>query len=256
VNTIRPLGTPIVRMGEVTSTMDIARRLESLRAAEGITIVAASQTHGRGRSARTWTSPPGAGLYCSVLLRPLVPSYRFRPFSIAAGLAVCEALDPNLHLGLRLKWPNDILYRDKKLAGILITSSLHGSIVGSAILGFGLNLLPDPRRPATATSLDEIDAGLNPNVQQLTKRILDTLSHRYTVVCNKETSAISDWPARLAFRNQPVRLQDGPTTITGILEGLDTSGALLVAGPRGTQTISAGELTRGPIPLDTMEQVF
>ena len=96
MNTIRPLGTPIVRMGEVTSTMDIARRLESLGATEGITIVAASQTQGRGRSDRTWTSPPGAGLYCAILLRPQISSDRFRPFTIGAGLAMCEALDPNL----------------------------------------------------------------------------------------------------------------------------------------------------------------
>jgi BirA family biotin operon repressor/biotin-[acetyl-CoA-carboxylase] ligase len=243
-------------MGEVTSTMDIARRLESLGSPEGTAVIAASQTHGRGRSDRIWKSPPGTGLYCSVLLRPRIPTEQFRPFSIAAGLAICEALDPNHLLDIQLKWPNDIVCRDKKLAGILIITSLIGPIVDSAILGVGLNLRTDPTRPETATALSEIGGAPQATAIELTKLILDALSCRYTVVCNDETSAISDWPNRLAYRNHSVVLQDGQTTMTGILDVVDPSGALLLSGPYGTQTIASGELTRGPRLLDKDELMF
>lgn len=235
-------------MGSVTSTMDIARRLESLGASEGVTIIAASQSHGRGRSDRVWKSPPGVGLYCSVLLRPQISIDRFRPFSVAAGLAICEALDPNLDLGIELKWPNDILYRGKKLAGILITSSLAGSNVESALLGFGLNLRPDRARPETATSFAEIQGHSNSGAEDLMGRIFDALSKRYAAVCNDESSAVSDWPDRLAYRNRLVTIQDGPHHLSGLLLGIDSTGSLHLQTPAGPKLIASGDLTRGPQP--------
>jgi BirA family biotin operon repressor/biotin-[acetyl-CoA-carboxylase] ligase len=233
-------------MGAVTSSMDVALRLESLCAAEGATVIAASQTHGRGRSDRTWQSPPNRGLYCSVLLRPEIPHHQFQSFSIAAGLAICEALDPDLSLGLQLKWPNDILFKDRKLAGILITSSLIGHIVSSAIVGIGLNLQADDSRPETAISLAEVDVAAQSLSDDPSKSILDALSRRYALICAGDASAIADWPARLAYRNQLVTLHDGQTTQTGNLEGLDPSGSLILRTPHGSRVITAGELTRGP----------
>lgn len=245
----RPLGLPLIRMGAVTSTMDIARRLESLGASEGITVIAASQTHGRGRSNRTWQSPPGSGLYCSILLRPNLSPGRFRPFSIAAGLAICEALDPKHDIGLKLKWPNDILYQGRKLAGILITTNLSGPRLSSAIAGIGLNLLPDPSRPETAISLAETELAEVVFSDILLANILNSISNRYSVICANNDSAIDDWPHRLAHHGQAVTIQDGKATHIGTFRGLDLSGALILDTPQGPKFISSGELTRGPRPL-------
>ena len=242
----RNLGRPLIRLGTVTSTMDIARRLESHGAAEGTSVIAAAQTHGRGRSDRIWQSPVRTGLYCSILLRPQIPSDRFRPFSVAAGLALCEALDPTHWLGLQLKWPNDILFKEKKLAGILITTSLTGHIVDSAILGIGLNLLPDPTRPETAISLAELDGAFPPFVRTPLTPIFDALSKRYSAIVDSDISAIADWPNRLAYHRQPVTLQDAQTTRTGSLEGLDLAGALILTTTNGPRVITSGDLTRGP----------
>src|SRR5215204_5105565 len=154
--TDRKLGTPILRMGNVTSTMDVARRLEAFESSEGIAIIASCQTHGRGRCDRNWQSPRGSGLYCSILLRPDMSILQFQPFSVAVGLAICEALDPEHRLGLQLKWPNDIIFRGRKLAGILIATNLNGSQVASAIIGIGINLLADPSYPETSIALEEI----------------------------------------------------------------------------------------------------
>ncbi len=233
-------------MGVVTSTMDIARDLEALGAPEGVTVIAAAQTHGRGRADRTWQSPPHAGLYCSILLRPNILLDQFQPFSISVGLAICEAIDPHCSKGLQFKWPNDILYHDRKLAGILITTSLTGSLVSSAIVGIGLNVHPDQTRPATAISLSEIASASTTSSLDLVATIVDSIAARYTDICVDPASAIADWPSRLAYRGQTVSLYDGARTRTGTVQGLDESGALILSTSRGDERISSGELTRGP----------
>jgi BirA family biotin operon repressor/biotin-[acetyl-CoA-carboxylase] ligase len=242
----RTLGTPLIRMGEVTSTMDIARRLETLGAPEGTTIVASSQTHGRGRSDRAWQSPAGAGLYCSILLRPELPAERFQPFSIAVGLAICEALDPGYRIGFQLKWPNDVLYQGRKLGGILITTALSGPTVTSAVVGFGLNLRLDPSHPGTSIALESV-TGIAPKVHTgLEHRILCAISVRYDQLASGEGSSVADWPSRLAYVGDQVIIQDGSSTISGTLHRLDLDGALILHTPAGEHRIAAGQLTRGP----------
>lgn len=243
----RFLGKPLIRMGAVTSTMDIARRLESLGAPEGVAVLAASQTHGRGRSDRTWQSPPNAGIYCSILLRPNLPVDKFQPFSIVAGLALCEALDPDQSLSIQLKWPNDLIVAGRKLAGILVTSNLTGEPVSSAILGFGINLQPNSTQPSTAIAFAEIASSQT----SLIPRLIRALSDRYAAICagNSEL-ALLDWPDRLAYLGQPVLIQDGSTQHAGIIHGLDHTGALVIEASDGPLLIFSGELTRGPRPID------
>lgn len=243
----RILGASIVRMGTVTSTMDIVRQLERLGAAEGITVIAASQTRGRGRAGRSWQSPESAGLYCSILLRPRISPYRFQPFSIAVGLALCEALDPDQQIGLRLKWPNDIVYQEKKLAGILLTTSLGGALVESAILGIGLNLHPDTARPDHAISLTEIPGSNPAAVEQLFESIARMIGLRYdAILCEDPERALADADARLALLGRAVAIEDGSMTHFGQVIGIDDRGALQLATSSGIVAISSGELTRGP----------
>ena len=238
-----PLGAPIIRMGTVTSTMDIARRLESLHAAEGITVIATSQTRGRGRADRSWHSSAAAGLYCSILLRPHIPAAQFQAFSIAAGLALCEALDPTGKLELRLKWPNDILHRDHKLAGMLVTTGLSGNRVEWAILGIGLNLLVDPTRPQPSIALSEISAAPRSLLAAPVPPIVRTLTARYHAILENDSArAFAHWPERLAWLHRPVAVQGQ----TGLLRGIDDQGALLLETNSGLSTITAGDLTRGP----------
>lgn len=247
--TDRSLGLPLIRMGAVSSTMDVCRRLEMLGATEGATVIAESQSQGRGRADRVWLSPAGSGLYCSILLRPHLPSYRFRSFAVAAALAICDALDPNRDAGLQFKWPNDIITQGRKLAGILITTGLTGTQVSSAILGVGINLAPDPYRPLSAISLEEAGWKRDASIEGLVNSILKELSLRYSEICNASSAAIDDWPLRLAFRGQMVTLQDGLETQAGIIEGLDPTGALILNTPHGSRVLTSGELTRGPRPV-------
>ena len=242
----RNLGTPLIRIGTVTSTMDIARRLEFLGAAEGATVIAAAQTKGRGRADRTWHSPSGAGLYCSILLRPQLPAEQFQPFSIAAGLAICDALDPDNRIGLQLRWPNDILYQGRKLGGILITTAVNGPIVTSAVLGIGLNLRLDSTHPTTSTALDAVPGISRQLLRSPEHCMLSAISTRYAQLASGEIPPIADWPARLAFLGDHVSIQEGRSTVTGTLQDLDFEGALILYTATGEHRIASGEFTRGP----------
>lgn len=243
----RSLSGPIIRMGTVTSTMDIARRLDRLGAAEGTTVIATAQTAGRGRAGRVWQSPPSTGLYCSILLRPRIAVERFQPFSLVAGLALCDALDPDHRKNLALKWPNDLLVQDRKLAGILIATELSGSIVESAILGIGLNLTSDPNRPPHAIALTEIAQSPPPPTSELVDSIWTAIRPRYTALLDLDpTRALAGWNDRLAFLGDLVTIQDGPNQLTGRLTGFDPSGTLHLETASGPISISSGTLTRGP----------
>ncbi|HET9658996.1 MAG TPA: biotin--[acetyl-CoA-carboxylase] ligase [Thermomicrobiales bacterium] len=236
-------------MGTVTSTMDIARTLIRHGANEGATVIAAHQSQGRGRAGRTWDSPASTGLYCSIILRPHIPAADFQPMSIAVGLALCDALDPGHRNNLELKWPNDILVQGRKLAGILIATDLYGPVVESAILGIGINLLPDPAQPSLAISLAELSNRSAIPASDLFPAIAAALRARYSAILDGNPErALQGWSDRLAYRNQLVTIEDGPHRLTGILLGIDSAGSLHLQTPSGPKLITSGDLNRGPQP--------
>src|SRR5690606_6342284 len=126
------------------STNDEAARLAAAGATQGTTVVAAAQTAGRGRLGRAWFSPPGAGLYASVVIR----DPRAAPLlTLAAGVAIAEGIRAAAGLPVEIKWPNDLvvdagLGRRRKLAGILTEGSSGVDGLQFVIVGFGVNLLP------------------------------------------------------------------------------------------------------------------
>jgi BirA family transcriptional regulator, biotin operon repressor / biotin---[acetyl-CoA-carboxylase] ligase len=108
-------------------------------AAEGVVAVADEQTAGRGRHGRTWSAAPGAALLVSVLLRPQLPSHRMHLVTLAAAVAATDAVGSVAGLAARVKWPNDVVVDDRKLAGILA----EGDGAGAVVVGMGLNVRGD-----------------------------------------------------------------------------------------------------------------
>lgn len=163
------IGSRILYFNEIGSTNDEAARLAEAGAPEGTTVVAAAQTAGRGRFGRTWFSPPGAGLYVSVVLR----DRRAAPFlTLAGGVAVANGIRTATALPVEIKWPNDIvidggLGRRRKIAGLLAEASTGLDGLQHAVLGIGINVR-DSAYPSDiagrATSLEgelgrAVDAG-------------------------------------------------------------------------------------------------
>ena len=154
----------IIRLKVTGSTNSVALAASETGAAPGTVVVADSQTGGRGRLNRNWLSPPGMGLYFSVLLRPELASEDLPKITLAAGLAICEAVESEYGVAPQIKWPNDLLLAGRKFGGILTeTGALQIMPNGrkpSVVVGVGLNLYQpeggfqaDLKKRATSLSL-------------------------------------------------------------------------------------------------------
>ncbi|MBI3049605.1 MAG: biotin--[acetyl-CoA-carboxylase] ligase [Acidobacteria bacterium] len=243
-------GRHILWYPEVPSTNDVAAALAERGAGEGCVVAANAQSAGRGRHGRPWASPAGAGLYVSTVLRPgrhAVPA-----LTIAAGVAVGEGIQGATGLDVGLKWPNDVYVGDRKLAGVLAEASAGADPVGPpdriqyVVLGFGINVMPAPYPPdiaARATSLEEelgraVDRGL------LLAECLSALARRYGDLQGGRTGAVIEAWRRRAARTlgRRVRWDADGSTIEGVAENIDDTGALMVRTPAGVIAVTAGEV--------------
>jgi BirA family biotin operon repressor/biotin-[acetyl-CoA-carboxylase] ligase len=246
------LGKPLHLLDETTSTNDEAKHAAKVGAPHGSTWVAETQTAGRGRQGRSWLSPRGENLLFSVLWRQPCPTSRLPLLSIAAGVALCEvARKAAPGADIRLKWPNDVVLVTrsdrssvslKKLAGILVETSMSGRKVDAVVIGIGLNVhtrVFDDEVKDRATSLAlvacqpldravilaDVLAALDRDTTLVAGRGLGLLRHRLT-----------EWDA---LRGQNVRSELG----SGVAEGVDDEGRLVVRQDDGTHAAwGAGEV--------------
>ena len=150
------LGKKIIYEDTVPSTMDVAFRLGMEGAVEGTLVCAEGQTKGKGRLGRQWSSPKGKGIYMSVILRPSLPPTEVAQLTLLAAVAVCEAIRRVSGVAARIKWPNDILVENRKLAGILTELSAETDRVRFVVIGIGINVNTSLSvLPPQATSLKE-----------------------------------------------------------------------------------------------------
>lgn len=244
----RRLTPTILRFDSLASTNTEAARQATLGAPEGLCIVAREQTAGRGRRERAWVSPKDAGLYVSVVLRPAFESRAWPLLTLAAALAVCDALREACALEADIKWPNDLLAGGRKLCGILAetTETTRGRAV---ILGVGVNLnnrsFPEEILDA-ATSVEE-QTGRAVEAERLLIALIDALALRYETLHGPDGTAriISEWESRSSFaRGRRVRVALSEETFEGVTRGLDSDGALRVETDAGrVRIVHAGDVT-------------
>jgi BirA family biotin operon repressor/biotin-[acetyl-CoA-carboxylase] ligase len=245
----RVVGREIHVFQETTSTNDVAARLARGGAAEGAVVFAESQSKGRGRLGRTWISPAGKGLWFTVLLRPNIPPQETTQLTVAAATALCRAITLQTGLVPEIKWPNDILIRGRKLAGILTEMRAELDQVQELLLGIGMDVnleagdFPGPLRP-TATSL-RIEMGQKINRAELAVAILRELDRDYQVVAEGQFERLAEqWEERCTTLGCQVAIRLGDRVIRGRAESLDDDGALLVRGTHGhLERIVGGDVT-------------
>jgi BirA family biotin operon repressor/biotin-[acetyl-CoA-carboxylase] ligase len=222
------LGHPRVHRRVVSSTNDLARELASSGAPHGTLVTASEQTAGRGRQGRTWSAPPGRALLMSVVLREwstLLP--------LAAAVSVAEVAGD----AARIKWPNDVLVDDRKIAGILVEARPQE---GWAVLGIGLNVavrMDDfpPELRETAGTLGLEPAAVEPTLDQLARRL-----DRW--IRAGESEVIDAFRRRDWLRGREITWHSG----SGRAAGIDAGGRLLVELDDGSTTaIDAGEVHLG-----------
>jgi BirA family biotin operon repressor/biotin-[acetyl-CoA-carboxylase] ligase len=247
------LGSRILYFPAIGSTNDVAATLTRHEPSEGAIVIAGTQTAGRGRRGRGWFSPPGSGLYVSVILKP-GRSVRngdraTRLLTLAAGVALAEAVSASTGLAVDVKWPNDLYVSGRKLAGILAEAAGGGSGEGGdpIVLGYGINVsaaaYPKELRDR-ATSL-ESELGRPVDRALLLVESLASLARRYDDLLDGRFDAILDaWRARApASTGARVTWTAASGVASGVTAGLDDDGALLVRVGDRIERIVAGELT-------------
>jgi BirA family transcriptional regulator, biotin operon repressor / biotin---[acetyl-CoA-carboxylase] ligase len=224
VSDVSTLGTPRLHFRLTDSTNARARELAAAGAPHGTLVTALEQTAGRGRQGRTWTSPPGRALLCSVVVRD--PP---RLLPLIAGVAVAEIAGSQA----RVKWPNDVLLQGRKIAGVLVEGRPQE---GWAVVGIGLNValraqdFPLELRDRAGT------LGLEPqDIEPTLKRLLKSLEGW---LASQPASVLVKVRARDALNGSRVRWAGGE----GVAAGIDGDGALIVQTSAGRVTLDAGEV--------------
>ncbi|HET8995066.1 MAG TPA: biotin--[acetyl-CoA-carboxylase] ligase [Acetobacteraceae bacterium] len=228
-----------VRLHErIGSTNDEARRLALEGAASGTVVCADEQTTGRGRQARHWFSPPG-NLYFSLLLRPDVPSARLPELAFVSALAVADTADALLPPSIRasLKWPNDVLVKGAKVAGILLEQ------VGDAlVVGVGLNILHAPERASYQVTTIAACGGLA-TVDGARAILLDRMARQLQTWEEDGFAPIrAAWLVRAHPVGAALRVTLEGRSLSGHFAGLDQDGALLLDMPEGRRRVVAGDV--------------
>jgi BirA family biotin operon repressor/biotin-[acetyl-CoA-carboxylase] ligase len=243
------IGRDIRVFQETQSTNDVAEKLARDGVGEGVVVFAESQTRGRGRLGRKWISPARKGLWFSVLLRPDLRPQAATQLTVAAATALVRAVHGHTGLHAEIKWPNDILIRGKKVAGVLTELSAELDHIKYIVLGIGVDvnlsasdLLADVRKIATSL---KIEAGQAFRRADLAATILAELDHDYERIRNQQFAALADeWEKHCTTLGQRVAIQIGERTVEGRAESLDDDGALLLRTDHGhLERIIGGDVT-------------
>lgn len=247
-----PFVSRLVVLDAVESTNDEVKRRAPEGGVEGLVVLAAAQTAGRGRLGRRWHSVPGAGLYLSVLLIPDEPPAQLTRWSLAAAVAAAEVCRELSGADVQIEWPNDLVCGSRKLGGVL------GELRTSAgrtelVLGLGLNVSHGeadfpPELAGTATSLRLLGAGEGLTREALAAACLSRLGQVVRQMRRSGWESVASRWLELApgARGASVRVIGaagrGGRTVVGRTCGIDTSGALLVRrSDGGTERVSAAD---------------
>lgn len=234
-----------------STNADLLARADDPGSGEGQVLVAEQQTAGRGRLGRGWTSAPGESLTFSVLLRPAtVPPARRGWLALLAGVAVATAVRSVTSVDAVLKWPNDVLVGERKLAGILAEQSHDGSAV---VIGIGLNVAtPADALPVSPTGLPATSLlveGASVSREALLTEILRQLDQWYVAVRADpdpvRAGLLDAYRPLCVTLGRAVRVElPGGRVLTGVAQDVDDEGRLLIADNSGdvVASVSAGDV--------------
>lgn len=233
-----------------STNADLAARARSGEPS-GTVLIAEHQTAARGRLGRSWSAPAGTSIGLSMLVRPEdVPAERWTWLPLVAGIAVSESLQRAAKIPAELKWPNDVLVRDRKISGILAERVDSADPAGpgpGCVIGIGINvgLTADELPVPTATSIR-----LQPDAAPVSRdRMIITVLNAFALLYRQWQGSADDTALAAAYLNRcgtigrRVRVMlAGEPDVVGDAEAIDTSGRLVVGTPSGRVTFGAGDI--------------
>jgi len=230
------------------STNTTAHQLAASGAPEGTLVLAEQQTRGRGRFGRNWHSPAGLGIYASIILRPKISPNLAPGISLIAALAMADSIASYGDLDIKIKWPNDILIKGKKTAGILTELSAEIGRTNYVIVGLGINVnhkpadFPESLRKGSTS----IRAGLKREIIRVDFIKYFMLKFEKEYVDFKKHGLVKSRKRIIAYSsliNSPINLKIGRKTVSGNVLDIDENGQLVVETSEGIKHFSAGEVT-------------
>lgn len=241
-------GQEISCQNETQSTNVDCKSLAEQGAKHGQLCIADTQNAGRGRRGRTWESPKGTSISMSLLLRPIIKPNQASMLTIVMALAMVKALKELYKDDFRIKWPNDILFHNKKICGILTEMSAEMDYVHYVVIGCGINVnqevLPD-ELSEVATSI-KIERGKSSQRAELVAEILFCFEELYQAFNKNENLSflMDEYNSQLINKNQQVKVLDPNGEFEGEALGINSVGELMVKTQEGTVVnVYAGEVS-------------
>ena len=240
--TTRWWGRTVHLYNKVDSTNLTAMDLAQQGAVEGTVVLADQQLRGRGRGKRSWHSPAGVGIYCSIVLRPRIAPSMAQFITLMTAVSTVKAIALKTGLSTRVKWPNDILINNKKVAGILLESKVSGSKMEYAVIGLGINVnhastdLPEEIRSAASSLFIELGESVDQN--SLIVQIFAEVEELYGRLQREDFPMILEqWRNYSSTLGQQVRIWQKERVTEGIALDVTMEGGLVVRVGSGEQVV-------------------
>ena len=235
---------------QIDSTNNEVERLLANGQNAPFAVLANQQDKGRGRMGRIWHSPKGGNIYLSMGFRPNVQAIRIRNFTLWQGLNICNFL--RNYLGndkIKIKWPNDIFFEGKKLAGMLSEASIDCERIKTLIFGIGLNVNVSSRHYPKglvneSVALQDI-IGEQLRLHELASKLIKIILENYnkTISQDLHDELLKGWDEVDELKGKKIRISSGNEKITGKASGIDSEGNLLVKLRNGRfKKVHSGEI--------------
>ena len=245
------IGRRIYYFDEIDSTQNYALQISNNTNENGAIIIAEKQTHGKGRLNRKWYSPEG-GIWLSVIIHPELQISDATIIPLAASLALCESIKKVHKIKTDVKWPNDITIDDKKVAGMLIDTSIQGNKVENLVLGIGINFAVNiqqiEKRLKKSTNFYGVtslfpEKNSPSKIELLVQFLLELEKVINSLIKGKNAQIIRDWSKHTNMFGKAISVNTGNGKISGIAKKIDSDGALIIKTGTKNRRIFVGDVT-------------
>jgi len=244
------LGKRVYYFDTIDTTQNFAMKIASMSNENGTVVISKKQTGGRGRMKRKWKSPAG-GIWMSIILHPKFDVSYATLVSIATSLALCIAIEKTLKIKPELKWPNDITIKGKKVAGVLVDTSIISNEIENMILGIGINFKIKPHKLTSTIKKTPNFYGVTTLVKKkenalpLVQQFLHELENVFHLINSRRIKKIkNEWTKRSSTIGKNISIITNEGNLNGKAVKIDSDGALIISKGKKTERILVGDIAK------------
>jgi len=244
------LGKRVYHFDSTDSTQNFAMEIASNDKENGTVVISKKQTGGRGRMKRKWKSPTG-GIWMSIIIHPKFDVSYTTLVPIATSLALCMAIEKILKIKPELKWPNDVTLKGKKVAGVLVDTSIISNEIENMVLGIGINFKIKPHELASTIKKTPNFYGVatlvkkNERALPLVHQFLYELENVFQLINSRRIRKIkNEWTKRSSTIGRNVSIITSEGNVNGKAVKIDSDGALIISNGKKAERILVGDITQ------------